>query len=795
MGAVAMKIKFGRKMFFESEPGTDGSGDNRKATRECAVLAAGLFLILLVLSRYIVNGEPVDVRSDEVESTTSLPLYDGVKIWQPLTIIEEMNWRQGYYALRFAACDRDSDGWLVCTLEQGQTVQSGMIKLSEIEAEEWTRLDSLNMGALECGEATLCLSTVDVEEGEFALLAGNDYYGFGNVDYNGSEKDLTLAQAYHYHITGTEYRIRLLCYGIVALCMVTLVMLVSSRRIGSRGKCLAAFFVMTALFMAVIYILDSSIYLEPTYAEAVTNFLHYAREESFFHNFLIEDAGYLPLLPRLITLFYVKALRLSSEYALYFMQATACLLCSMVWAFFVLYPFEWLTGLSNRILWCILIMMTCFHEETLFFTNHGYWGIYLLLLLLLADLNAFPRLVCIVLMAASAVICLTKGTYVVMMPLMFLYLLFFHKSIGKRDKVFAWVTASAAFLQLLYSFGGQGDGSGWIDAASMGQIGYWFRLVGRVFVEFAAYLLTPFGRYAQSRSGLVLTLALVSAAFLAVHFVATVFVPRMQGQRIDRCRIVLYMAVFFQLIVSAFYLVTVKSVPASWKEMGNISFRAMGHKYEIFSDAGFYLLLLAGGILLIQKGRERISRYGILLLIILFTLSNPIMRLQGWTDAEVSDHRVYAGDINASWWDHKEMITESAFFIPVRADNWGYGRNASLYQVGAEVYFEEVSNINLEATIPGYHSAYELSPEMVNENLIEVMIERPARIDRPVCMIQLLDADDQVIAEVQQADSGRNKKSLFRLTTPVNGTRTIRFLDAEGEPIYFKDYIAWVCAW
>ena len=106
-----------------------------------------------------------------------------------------------------------------------------------------------------------------------------------------------------------------------------------------------------------------------------------------------------------------------------------------------------------------------------------------------------------------------------------------------------------------------------------------------------------------------------------------------------------------------------------------------------------------------------------------------------------------------------------------------------------------MSNINLEATIPGYHSAYELSPEMVNENLIEVMIERPARIDRPVCMIQLLDADDQVIAEVQQADSGRNKKSLFRLTTPVNGTRTIRFLDAEGEPIYFKDYIAWVCAW
>lgn len=778
MGAVAMKTEF-----------------EWKAIRESTVLAAGLLLILLVLSQYIVNGEPVDIRSDVAESTIGLPLYDGVKIRQPLTITEEMNWRQGYYALRFAACDADSEGWLVCTLEQGQTVRSGMIKLSEIKAEEWTRLDSLAMGAMECGEAALCLSTADVAEGELVLLAGDDYYGFGRVDYNGAERDLTLAQAYHYHITGTEYKIRLLCYGIAVLCMAALVLLVCSSRIGSRRKCLAAFGTMTVLFMAVIYILDSSIYLEPTYAEAVTNFLHYAREESFLRNLLIADAGYLPLLPRLITLFYVKVLRLPSAYALYFMQATTCLLCSMVWSFFVLYPFERLLGLPYRILWCILIMMTCFHEETLFFTNHGYWGIYLLLLLFLAELDVFPRLIYILLMAAGAVICLTKGTYAVMLPLMFLYLLFFHKSIGRRDKGFAWVTAAAAFLQLIYSFGGQGDGGGWIDAASMGQIGYWIRLGCRVFVEFAAYLLTPFGRYAQSISGLVLALALVSAVFLAVHFIVTIAVPLMRGKRIDRCRVALYMAVFFQLIVSAFYLVTVKPVPASWEEMGEISFRAMGHKYEIFSDIGFYVLLLTGSILLMQKGRAKTARYGILVLIMLFCLSNPVMRLHGWTDAVVSDQRVYAGDINAGWWDSREMITENAFFIPVRADNWGYSRNVNLYQVGADTYYEEVSNINLEATIPGYHSAYELSPEMVNENLIEVMIERPARIDRPVCRVQLLDGDGQVITEAKQADSGRNKKSLFRFAEPINGTRTIRFLDEAGNPVFFKDYIAWVCAW
>lgn len=85
--------------------------------------------------------------------------------------------------------------------------------------------------------------------------------------------------------------------------------------------------------MAVIYLVDSSVYLEPTYAEAVTNFLRFAREEKLTANLLIADAGYLPLLPRLITLFYVKLLRVPAAAALYFMQGTACLLCSMVWAF------------------------------------------------------------------------------------------------------------------------------------------------------------------------------------------------------------------------------------------------------------------------------------------------------------------------------------------------------------------------------------------------------------------------------------------------------------------------------
>ena len=779
-----------------------------KLNNEYIVFVLGLLLILVILSRYIVNGEPVDIRSDIAETKIELPLYGDMEIRQPLTITEEMNWRQGYYALQFAQCDTASEGRLIYTVEQGEILQTGMVDLCEIKTGEWTRLEGIDLGKLECGEAVLHLRTEEVLQGELAVAVGPDYYGFGIVDYNGVQQELSLAQAYHYHIMGMEYKIRLLCYGIVLLCVVALVLVVNSGYSEDRGKCLAVFGIMTVMFMAVIYLLDSSIYLEPTYAEAVTNFLHNAREENIKNNLLITDAGYLPLLQRLITLFYVKVIRIPSAYALYFMQITACLLNSMIWSFFVLYPFRGLMKLPNRILWCILVMLTCFCEETLFFINHVYWGIYLLLLMLVADLKEFSRWIYAGLLCVCALICLSKGTYAVMLPLMILYLIFFHRSMGKREKIFSCVVSVASFLQILYAFGGQGDGGSWIRVDSGDRAGYLFRLVGRALVEFSAYLLLPIGKYMRHIPGIILVLALAVSVFLVTDFIRTVLIPVIKGKTIDRQQRDFYAVVMFQMIVTVFFLVTVKPVPGSWKGMGNINFGQMGHKYEIFSSIGFYMLLLTGGILLKQRSSETAGasktqcavakiccQYGVLVLMGIFCLTNSVMKLNGWEEAKISDRRVYAGDINAGWWNCKDMLQNTAFFIPVRGDNWGYSRNATIYQVGTDVYFEETSCVNLEEEISGYHSSYEVKDETQMNNLIGVMIRQPDRIKYADCRVQLLDTEDNVIAETGQTGDGRYKKCYFRFDDPVNGVKKVQFVDGNGNPIYYKDYIAWVSVW
>ena len=558
----------------------------KRCKKEYIPFLTGMLVVLLALSRYIVNGEPVDVRSDAADLADGIMLSDGMEIMQPLTIPEGSSWRQGYYALFVSESSPDSAGKLVYTLQQDGRQDTQSLSLGEMTGGTWVRLQKLPLKKLESGTATLLLRTEGVAEGELEIAAGPDFYGFGNFSLNGNAQQTTLAQACHYHVTGTEYTIRLVCYGIVLLCATVLVFLAFAG--AEKGKsaekspaCFFAFSVLTVFFMAVIYLVDSSVYLEPTYAEAVTNFLRFAREEKLAANLLIPDAGYLPLLPRLITLFYVKLLRVPASAALYFMQGTACLLCSMVWAFFVLPPFKGLMRFPNRILWCMLVMMTCFCEETLFFTNHAYWGIYLLLLLLVTDLEAFLGWVYAGLLCAASLVCLSKGTYAVMLPLMLLYLLLFWKSIGRRARLFAFVTGAASLLQLLYSFGGQGDGGGWIDAASMGQAAYWLRLAGRLAVELGAVLLTPLREilWRMPFSGILAGAAGVAGlVVLAAGFVVQVLRPLFHGKEVDRQRVIFYTLAMFLVIVSAFFLVTVKRVPDSWEAVGKIGAAQMGQQ-------------------------------------------------------------------------------------------------------------------------------------------------------------------------------------------------------------------------
>ncbi len=779
--------------------------------KEYWILVAFLAVLCVSLSRYVMNGEPRTVASGQ--PTESIALYDGVTVIQPLTITQDMNWRGGHYALWFTRASEGSGGTLRFTLAQGSHVEEKAIALSELSENGYFPLP-LTMTALTGGQASLTLETEGVEQGALSLGCGRDYYGFGETLVNAQKSGYTLAQEYRWHITDWEYGLRLCCYLLVAAGCITLFFIVRGvRKTGeeSAGRCLAVFGVLTGIFFAMYFIYDSSILIEPTYAEAVSNFLKYAREESFLSNLLITDAGYLPLFQRLITLFFMKILRIPAHTALYVMQLTACLCCCMIWAFFVLSPFQRLLHLPQRVLFCFLMMGVCFYKETLFFTNFVYWGVLLLLLVMISDMERWNGAVSIMITLVCCLICLSKGVYVIFFPFMAVCLLLFFKSMGRREKGYAFFVMAAAILQMVYSFGGNGDGAGWMRSAeNMGQLGFWFKLAVRVCVDVTVYFFTCLGAYAEKLQKILPILTVLVCLAVVGGFVYQIVLPLIRKEKIaDKWRI-LYALVLFQFATCAFYRITVKSVPAEWEEVFRMFSEQPGDKYEIFSTVTAFLIWVVLFSILgdsYRRGREKESGKvyaagrmtpelcGTMLLAFLCILCCPRLQLTGIGRSEVSDGRTYEGNIDTGWQQAKEVILKDAFFVPAREEFWSYSKNVTVYQLGEERYFEESYGVNLGAMEEGYRSEYTLEEDMRAENVIELWVQTPERIWTSPCHVTLLDAQNNVLQEAVQFTADRNRRMGFYFAEPVNGMRTMRFTDEEGKEVYIDDYVCWITAW
>lgn len=766
---------------------------NNRIYGEKVILALFMIVLLLSLSRYAVNGEPRLITSDDTASE-SLELYDGIEIVQSVVVTEEMNWKDGHYALKFLTASPQCTGKVHIRMEQGTLVEEIDLAVSEIEEGIFCPLP-LTMTLLESGQAFLIITTDHVRQGELILACGPDYYGFGETVVDQNRTDYTLAQEYYYHIVGLEYVFRRICYLAVAVGCIVLFFLACGKKGGvceeTRGKCFAVFGVLTVTFLAMYYIYDSYVIIEPTYAEAVTNFLKYAREESTVNNLLIPDAGYLPLLPRLITLCFVKILRISSDYALYAMQLSAGVGCCMIWSFFVLYPFRSLLRLPVRILFCMLMMTTCFYDETLFFTNFVYWGILLILLFMISDMEQWNITAYWGITFICVLICLSKGVYVIMLPLMTVYLLLFWREKGWRNKVYALCILCASLLQLLYSFGGNGDGARWVNSADdMKHPIYWLMLLCRVCVNVTGYFLAFLGSYIGKMNGLLPVLALFVCSMIFAGFILKILVPMLQRKTVQTKWKVLYVLILFQFMTDAFYRITVKGVPLEWKDIWRVTYGPPGDKYEIFSVLTAFLIW----IILLSMVRNGVTM-GVAFVTLLCICCCARLHLSGIGSAEISDSRTYEGDIGAGWQQARKLIYNSSFFVPVREDFWSYSKNAIVYQVGEEKYFEESAGVNLGDMEEGYRSSYTLSDDISAENVIEVWIYTPNRIALSPYKAILLDKQGNVLQEAVQFTSNRNFRTGFYFPKPVSGVKTIQFTDERGQDVYINNYICWVSAW
>lgn len=216
-------------------------------------------------------------------------------------------------------------------------------------------------------------------------------------------------------------------------------------------KGIALFVLAIGLNIISLIVLDPYFMSTSHIAENSLNFYYLTEKYSILESLTQMDAGYLPLLQRLIAIIYVKLFKLGTD-ALYYMQATGGLIDIVILATFNLYIFRGKTHASLRFSLSICMFLLFIHPTTSTYFNFAYIGYFLVALLLTSNLDKLKKYQFILLCLLSFLVCMSKGFYAVMLPIGIIELVLFYPTAGKRKNIYAIVIAIAAALEVCYAF-------------------------------------------------------------------------------------------------------------------------------------------------------------------------------------------------------------------------------------------------------------------------------------------------------------------------------------------------------
>lgn len=193
--------------------------------------------------------------------------------------------------------------------------------------------------------------------------------------------------------------------------------------------------------------LPSLTYNAEVFAESGTNFFINAYEGTIFQNLLILDAGYLPLLQRIVAVFAVKMFPIAL-YPFVTQFVAICFIAIMasiinIREFRKICPSDFIRfalGLS-------IAFISDYELNTLI--NFSYYGVVLLFLGIFLDKQKMSTTIYSILVAASSLVILSKGHFVIFIPI-FLFLAFRSMKMKmKRTALFYYILLAASFIQLV----------------------------------------------------------------------------------------------------------------------------------------------------------------------------------------------------------------------------------------------------------------------------------------------------------------------------------------------------------
>lgn len=747
------------------------------------ILACFLIIFLLATWKYVKDGETYEFQTPTTENFIDL---NGSVVSQEIIIDELADWKDRSYAVYFhLSADADVKETIHLELSQNsEVVDSADVNVGWLN-EGFNELKWLDFSRLDAGAYNLSIS------GELGMplcveLCDNTF-NIPNCYVNGEDTGYTLVQKYHYNYANKPYKISIALFiALILLCAITFWYCGTKKEdaAGVLRVCLiATYFILS-------YIYNSTIFFQPHGWEATSNFMHNSVNQSWWRCLHIPDAGYLPLIQRLISIFVFNFLNITPYAGIYVLQISASFLTGIIISFFAKKQFSNVLDIQYRWVLSVILMISLIGLDTQIFNSFIVYGVYIFFLYFLVDSSAWSKGEYFIICAWVFMQCLSKGVNVTLFPFCFLCLLLFYKNYSKRDKIFLISCGSGAMLQLIYYFTYGIRYADWVDRPNaIGSEFYHLKLLLGMLVDTPNWLLSiPLSDTVTLLNAISLPIIIVFWAFVAYLFVKEVVLKMLRKELVKRSVLLIFMLLIFIMAQSLFLRLTLTGVDknrivsdAFW------TFKNFGRDRHTIHICLAVVALMAVALQLAEKkltNKKNLLLWGLLILTV--CISNSRLQPKGIGNDDYSKSTIELTGSVSEVSTLKDIQNVECRVVPMTS-TLIYGKNATLYCVGSDRYRWNASVIESEEPKNGFVSLNNYANIDTNVPIWQVFITKSCLVDSEEYSIVLRDDQGNELLRQEQDNTKYQLLTSFNFDRGVVNVSSIQIVDSSGDSVWLEN--------
>lgn len=762
---------------------------------EKIIVVLVMMLIIMATYKYVAYGETYIYEVGEAEERFEI---NNKIVSQDIVIDENADWNKHSYAVHLYTDETVANkGTIEVTLSQG----GGEVDYVEIRPayirSVWCEL-KLDYSKLTAGYATIQLSGLNLDKPVYVGMAKNRY-NIPNCVINGEVTENTLQQRYHYNFNNLQYKLKFVVFSLFVIISMAGIYLVCTKEDSRKSSNLICV-VLTISYMCLTFIYDSYLWMRPILSEAVTNFLYHGQNDTLWDNIMQTDAGYWPLFQRLISLIIIRGFRLPAYYALLIMQVLAYFISGFLFSFFAKYQFREYLNLKCRYLVSLCFMILSIGYETQAFINFIMCGLMVIMFYFLVDSKEWTRVGFVSICVFCGLACVSKGSYVTILPFMIICAILFHKNYTKRDYIFSVTCAVASVIQLIYYYT---HGSNWVDkTGSAGLDNYYVKLILQSMIDVPRQILVSvLSDQIDFLNGISIFIVIGFWTLIIYLFIKKVVLKYISYEKVNRCYQVFFMAVIYIFGQSLFLRITVAGIrdedifsDSFW----TLTITKLEGRYTIAVLIAVFWLFIASVKILQEKKIKKIQLKSIFIIAVCIMIGQPRLQLKGiGNDDYATDEYTSFADSTAEYILFKDIESAVCRMVPLQSNRWTYSKNASAYCLGKDRYrwAGPTTDVGVDVTCNDFELEETWTESVILGNypinteceIWQVFITKLNLIERSNYKIVLFDSAGNILRQQYQDNTNYQKLTSFTFDTGISGVNQIAILDVDGNRVYIED--------